>query len=296
MQKKRIATILLFITVIAIVAVAVILNNKEAGVIKLGTAAKGGVYNMLGSKISEYAKTKDMAIEIKTTNGSAANVRLLSDGYLDIAFAQADVVNDAYNGMGSFSQKYQGYSAVTGMYTESCHIIVRTDSNIGNVNDLIGKKINVGEEESGSRQNAYQILSAFGLSTNMYEETNYNYADAVDKLKKGEISAIFVTVGAGAEIITGLANECDIKLLSIDDSVVKRLTDAYKFYEPVVIKSGTYKNQLEDVKSIGVKSILIASDKLSNDKVKQIYELVKDAVGVDSDASGIPIPFHKGVK
>lgn len=294
MLKKRIAVILTFVAVIAIVAVAIVMNNNESKIIKFGTAAQGGIYNMLGSKIAEKSKDKGIELEIKNTNGSAANVRLLSDGYLDIAFAQADVINDAYNGTGSFTEKYQGYSAVAAMYTENCHIIVRADSKLESVAELNNKKINVGELESGSRQNAIQILSAFGLN-NMYVETNYNYEDACDKLKKGEIDAIFVTVGAGAEIINELANNCDIKLLGIDSEVAKRLTDTYKFYETSTIKGKTYKNQNEDVVTVGVKSVLLASNRLSGEQVAELLELVKAAVDIDEGTSGIPIPMHSGV-
>ncbi len=45
------------------------------------------------------SESADCSIEVKTTAGSAANVRLLSDGYVQMAIAQADIINDAYYGV-----------------------------------------------------------------------------------------------------------------------------------------------------------------------------------------------------
>lgn len=51
------------------------------------------------------------------------------------------------------------------MFTEACHIVVRKDSDINSVDDLLGKTVSIGEEESGSELNAKQILSAYGLNS-----------------------------------------------------------------------------------------------------------------------------------
>ena len=37
-----------------------------------------------------------------------------------------------------------------GLYTEACQIVVRADSDIRSVEDLQGKTVSVGEEESGT--------------------------------------------------------------------------------------------------------------------------------------------------
>ena len=43
-------------------------------------------------------------------------------------------------------------------------MIVRADSDIQSVEELQGKTVSIGAEESGSEQNAWQILSAYGLN------------------------------------------------------------------------------------------------------------------------------------
>ena len=166
-------------------------SSKET--IKFGTAGIGGTYQMFGDTFTEMLDddNDNYDIEVKSTAGSAANIRLLSKGYIQMAIAQTDIVNDAYYGTGTFEgdKKYQGYSAIGALYSEACQIIVRSDSGIDSIDDLQGKKVSIGEEESGSEQNARQILATYGLSDKLVDEVNLNYTDAAKELKSGKIDA-----------------------------------------------------------------------------------------------------------
>ena len=129
--------------------------------VKLGAAGVGGGYYAFSNAFAQIASSEDedLDFEVKVTSGSTANIRLLSDGYVDMAIAQADLVDAAYNGTGATDKKrYRGYSAVASLYTEACQIVVRADSGIDNLDDLQGRKISVGEKESGTQRNAEQIL------------------------------------------------------------------------------------------------------------------------------------------
>ena len=104
-----------------------------------------------------------------------------------------DLINDAYNRTGIFEndKKYQGYRAVASLYTEACQIVIPADSDIQSVDDLEGKKVCIGEEESGTEQNALQILNAYGLNEKLVDTVNLNYTDAAKKLKSGDVIGPF---------------------------------------------------------------------------------------------------------
>ena len=55
---------------------------------------------------------------------------------------------------------------------------MRADSDIQSIEDLQGKTVSIGAEESGSEQNALQILSAYGLNDRLVDTINLNYTDA----------------------------------------------------------------------------------------------------------------------
>ena len=248
-------------------------------------------------------------MEVKTTAGSAANLRLLSDGYIQMAIAQMDLTNDAYERTGIFEneKKHGGYSAVAALYTEACQVVVRADSGINTIEDLQDKRVSVGEEESGTEQNAKQILAVYGLNDSLVDEVNLDYTNAARELKAGTIDAFFCTAGAQTTAIGELAKKCDIRLLNIDEKSADKLKRTYKFYTDCTIPKETYQGQTEDIQTVGVKAVLLASDKLSADTVKDItkilfknkeelqYSLPVD-ISIDEKTAveGVTIPFHEG--
>ena len=136
--------------------------------LRIGTAGEGGNYNSLGHALSDTlgGEPYKISTEVKTTAGSAANIRLLSKDYLELAFAQSDVIDEMYYGTLE-EAAMKGFSAVAALYPEPVQIVVKADSQIVSVNDLAGKTVSVGEADSGTQKNAAQILQAYGLTSNM---------------------------------------------------------------------------------------------------------------------------------
>ncbi len=278
--------------------------------IKLGAAGLGGGYHEFGDSLANIMNTDDSKyeLEVKTTAGSAANLRLISEDYIQFAIAQADMINDAYFGEGSYADNgYSGFSAVAALYTEACQIVVKADSGIESVDDLQGKRVSLGESESGTEQNALQILSVYGLNDNLVETANYDYSDAAIALQNDEIDAIFCTAGVQTTVIDELSKQCDIKLLSLDTKIIDKLMQGYKFYTKLEIPAGTYQGQDEAVTTVGVKAVLLASNKVSSDTVEEVTKVLFENsqklqyslplnidIDVNSATEGITIPFHDG--
>lgn len=302
-MKKILALLLVMMTVL-------LCSCSSGGeTIRFGTAGTGGIYNETANSIKSIADADgSLKIETKTTAGSAANVRLLSQNYLDAAIVQSDIAYDALNGENNFEKSgtLEGYSAVAGLFTEACHIVVREDSDIKSVDDLLGKTVSIGEEESGSELNAKQILSAYGLNEKMVKEKNLNYAEAATQLENGDIDAAFFTLGLNATVVEELSKQCKIRLIGIDDATAKKLKNTYCYVDCTIPKD-TYNGQSDEVGTVAVKAVLIVNDRLSDEQVKKLTKLVFDnaqelqlTVSADVDITtekavdGVKIPFHKG--
>ena len=295
---------------IAVATTALTGCGGNSGTIRFGAAGIGGSYHEFADLYSDIVRTSDdeYNIDVRTTAGSVANVRLLSEGYVQLAVVQSDILNNAYNAEGYFEHiRYRGYSAVASLYTEACQIVVRTDSGINNIYDLNGKTISIGEDESGTEQNAEQILAASGLMSKNINTVHKNYTEAAEDLKNGNIDAFFCTAGAETTVIEELAKQCNIKLLSIDDTVKTNLKTAYSSYKDCTIPAGTYTGQTEPVNTVGVNAVLVASNNLSASTVKKMtetlygkkeelqYTLSFDMTLDESKYSeGVTIPFHDG--
>ena len=136
---------------------------------------------------------------------------------------------------------------------------------------------------------------------------NLDYTDAADQLINGKIDAFFCTAGIQTTVIEELAKECDIRLLDIDEKCGNKLLSAYPSYSEYTIPANTYTGQTEDIHTLGVKAVLLASDRLSSDTVehltKWLFSHAKDlqyatSLNLQLDETyatdGMPIPFHPG--
>lgn len=280
--------------------------------VKLGAAGVGGGYYAFSNAFAQMAVAadEDLEFEVKATAGSTANIRLLSDGYIDMAIAQADLVDAAYNGTGVTDKKrYRGYSAVASLYTEACQIVVRADSGIDSLDDLQGKKVSVGEEESGTQRNAEQILKMTGLVESLVDTVNLDYVDAANELKSGQIDAFFCTAGIQTSVIEELSKECDVKLIGIDDKCRDRLKSVYGFYTDYTIPAGTYEGQDQDVETLGVRAVLLARDDMDEEIVEELTGLLFEhsqdiqysipltfQIDESEVVKNVTIPFHDGAK
>ena len=273
--------------IIAVLAAAVLLAGCAASRLRLGAAAAGGVYNAFGTAMAAQNST----IEVKQTAGSAANLRLLAGGYLQLAVAQSDMAQDAYDGSGIFAHESteRSFSAVAALYEEAVQVVVRADSGITTPEELQGCTVSVGEEESGTEQNAGQVLAACGLNNRLVHTVNLNYTDAAARLADGTIDAMFVTAGLHADALEQLADTCAIRLLSVDGGVGARLLAAYPAYRACVIPAGTYAGQDEDVWTVSVQALLLASNALSDETVQRLTAKYFDSV--DAVAAAVPVPL-----
>ncbi len=283
-------------------------SAETAKRLRFGVAGEGGVYHEFGALYAALEnETDNGTVELKNTAGSAANLRLLTGEYLQLAIAQADLVQDAYDQTGIFADEDgRSFGAVAALYTEACQIIVRADSDIASVEALQGKTVSIGAEESGSEQNALQILAAYGLNEKLVNTVNLNYEDAAAQLKAGKLDAMMITSGAPSSVVSELAAECGIRLLNVDGAAAQRLQDAYSAYSAYTIPAGTYPGLEQDVQTVGVKAVLLASDALSAKQVQALTQLLftsreglSEQLGIGLDAEtdaveGVGIPFHAG--
>lgn len=241
-------------------------ENKKNKEIKFGTGGTGGNYYSYGTNLADALDKKDLNVTVKATAGSSANIRLLKQGFLDLAIVQGDIFGEAVK------DGAEGLHALTGLYDESVQIVVPADSDIKTVADLKGRTVSLGEEESGAYKNALDIFKAYNISTDLIETKYLSYKDAAEALEKGEIDAFFCTASFPTTSVAELAKSMDIRILSIDADTLCN-DDLYK---KCVIKAGTYNGQTEDITTIGVTAVLVASDSLDKDIEETILAVLKE--------------------
>ena len=284
-------------------------DTSKSPELRMGTGGEGGMYYSYGTQLAKLvaADGKIRPLQVQATSGSASNLRLFQEKVIDLAIVQSDTLFDAINGRGNFANvgKASGYAAVAAIYPEVCQIVVAKDSDIHTVNDLVGKRVSISDRESGSMRNAEQILSAHGITKDMFSPMYMSFAEEVAALQDGMIDAFFVTAPVPSTPITNLTDKKEIRLLSIEPDVQQKLMDVYGGYTQYTIPADSYKGQSADVSTIAVKAVLVASTELPDKEVAYLTEFVltnADKLPHDKNfkldvtfaTEDVPASFHAG--
>ncbi len=274
-----------------------LLSSCGFGRVRLGTAAIGGRYNTFGEAFAKkYKEAAGKEIEVRTTAGSAANLRLLTEGFLELGLAQTDLLEDmAADASTSAGKSPKGYSAIAGLYEESCQIIVRADSAIKEIDDLYDCAVSVGEAESGTAATARRILTAYGISEEHVRAYNLDYVKAAAYLEAGTVDAVFCTAGSAVEAFAKLSEKMPLRLLSIDGREAAGLLRNYSCYQRTVLPENYYKGTAS-AKTLCVHAVLLAANSMDEAAVKSIAEVLhknKDELSVDF-LTDLELPYHKG--
>ncbi len=248
----------------------------------IGTGGVTGVYYPTGGAIARIVnKKKDeygMRLTVESTGGSVFNINAIMAGDLEFGVVQSDRQFQAINGMAEWEEagKQEDLRALFSIHPESVTLVAAVDAGINTIQDLKGKRVNIGNPGSGQRQNSIDALEAVGINyeTDLQAES-LKAAEAPGMLQDGRIDAFFYTVGhpSGAfkEATSGTRK---VKFIAIElpDSFYEK----FPYYAPSVVPvMGNYPGAANDadVPSFGVKATFVTSAKVPE---KHVYGLVKE--------------------
>ena len=278
--------------------------------ITLATGGTSGTYYAVGGVMKTVLDSKLTlsTLNVESTGASVANVNMITDGQAQMAILQSDVINYAHEGTNSFDGAPEDNALwVAGIYNETVQILAKPG--INTVSDLKGKTVCVGDVGSGTEINAWQVLSAAGLTKDDINAVNGSFQDGVDQLKDGKIDAAFTVAGAPTTAIVDYATTNTLNLVSLSDDELKAIQAEYPFLIRDDLKAGTYTGQDKDVICVAIQATLVASQELSEDVVYELLKAMfdnKDALveghakfgflDAASASAGATVPMHPGAE
>lgn len=251
--------------------------NLIKKIYSMGTASVNGTYYPVGNAISRLCsnKLKSLVTIAEPTAGSMANVEYLRKKKINLALMQSDVAWMAYHGSFTYSgNAFKELRVMASLYSEKVQIVVRADSGIKTLSDLAGKKIAVGEKDSGSAAGAIQILEAAGLKQDAYELIYERFTNSTESLLDGYIDALYYVGGVPADGLSRLAAKTPIRLLEIPAEVSKALMEKFPYYSSEFIEAKSYNGQSDRVNSIGFKALLTCSEDTPTEEIISILSVI----------------------
>ncbi len=254
-------------------------NNKF---VTIGTGGVTGVYYPAGGAIcrlvNRQRKTHGIRCSVESTGGSIYNLNALEQGNLDLGVVQSDWQFHAYNGTGPFEGKpRKNLRTLFSLHTEIFTIATREGANINNLDDLVNKRVNIGNPGSGQRATMDVIMKAKGWTKDTFKlASELKASEQPQAVCDNKIDAMIFASGHPNGVIQEVTTSCNAKLINVGGKEVEEIVKDNSFYAKADIPGGMYVGNAENIKSFGVKATFVATDDLDADVAYEIVKAVYD--------------------
>lgn len=278
--------------------------------ILFGGASITGVYYQVALQISNMMN-KHEGDEYnyigRPTGGSVFNINAIERGAFDFGVAQSDRNWQAYNGAADWDGKpVKSLRSLFSMHPETVLLVTREDTGIEKVEDIKGKRVNIGNPGSGQRGNATDVLEIYGIDPDKdLTAEGLQQHEASRALVDKKIDAFFFTVGNPSAAIEEPAQSVDIKIIPINSPGIKKMVEEKPYYIMTTIPAGTYPGVDEDVETYAVTATVITNENVEDqvvydmvstvfnnlDELKKSHAAFKN-LKVEEMLQGLSAPFH----
>jgi TRAP transporter TAXI family solute receptor len=249
--------------------------------VTIGTGGVTGVYYAAGGAICRLVN-KDrqqhgIRCSVESTGGSVFNVNALKSGELDLGMAQSDVQYLALKGEKQFGSAgaWGDLRAVFSVHPEPFTVVARPEANAKRIEDLKGKRFNVGNPGSGTRASMEELLNALGWKMGDFSLAAELKADEHGPaLCDNKIDAFFYAVGHPSANIQDPTTVCGAKLVPLTGPAIDKLVGQHPYYAKVNIPGGLYNANPDPVPTYGVLATLLSSAKVPPESVYRIVKAV----------------------
>lgn len=280
----------------------------SGGVTGLYYPTGGAISRMLNKKFNEYR----IKATVESTSGSVFNINAVSKGDMEFGICQSDRQYQAYHGLAEWSEAgpQKDLRSVFSIHPEPITLVVSDKSGIKTINDLRGKRINLGNPGSGQLQNSKDVLAAAMLSE---QDLTAEYVKAVEApglLQDERLDGFFYTVGHPAgNIKEATSGRIKVFIVSITGEAVTNMLNDYPYYAAAIIPQEFYPRALndEDIETVGVKATFVTSTMVDENIVYAMTKIVFEnfeefktlhpaykVLTKEDMLKGLSAPIHKG--
>lgn len=284
-------------------------EGLESNIVTIATGGASGPYNIIGSTLADvYSNEYGVNSRTQTTGASVENVNLMKEDKIEMAFTMSDVVSQAVEGEESFTEPTDKISQIAALYPNYVQIVTTAESGIETFDDLVGKRIAVGDQNSGVEVNARTLLEGHGITYDDIQVDYLGYAEAADGLRAGQLDAAFLTSGLPNASLLELSETLDIRMVSIDPADVEEIAQDKSYFVALDIPADTYGNE-EAVPTAAIMNALVVRSDMSEDDVYKLTQTFFDNletlgnshqaatdITLEKAQEGLVAPLHPGAE
>ena len=293
------------------------LTVAGAAEISIGTGSQAGVYYQVGRSlcrlVNNTADQHGNRCVPHLSNGSVSNLNDIRSGELALGVVQSDTQYYAAKGSRLFNDTTpdKDLRALFSVHSEPFTLVVRQDASIRQLNDLVGKRVNIGNPGSGQRATMEVVMEAKG-----WDKSTFSLANELPAWQQSmalchdRVQAMIYTVGHPNQSVAKATSLCGAKIAEVSGPEIDRLVDENPFYIHTSIPGGIYAANPDPVKSFGVNATVVASSKLDPDLVYTVVKALFDNLETFKAMhpafaplnkqkmieDGLSVPLHEGAR
>ena len=207
-----------------------------------------------------------------------SQVDAMQAGKVDVALEDAETAYLAYTrGTALDGRPHERLRAMAVMFSIAVQEAVPRSTGITRIDQLRGRRVDVGGQGGSVDRAARVILESYGLSYDQITPT-FGTSDTLERFKAGDLDARFFYSAFKHPVIANISREVDIRVLPIDRERLGAIQERHHFLKSTTIPAGTYPKQERDVQTVGMDVLLLCRNDLPDALVYDLTRALFDAV------------------
>ena len=242
---------------------------------------------------------RNISINLYETQGSMQNARLLSDGAVDVAITELELISGS------------DIRFISQIFPATYHLVVQVDSGIEKIADLQGMRVSVPPLDSEEYRLFAELLEHYGIADHNIYLFPGTYKAGEWLFRAGAVDAVFRIRAAGDEQIRKLLRETDGRLVEIDHADALKLNNPA--LEPAKVPAGAYSGNppipVTNLDTVALRRALLAGvrtdDVVVNALTSALFEYRRELtervplagnISAPTQSEGISLPLHNGAR
>ena len=182
--------------------------------IVITTGGESGAYYQFAQRYAAILARDGITLEVKASAGSLENLDRLKADQAQVGFVQGGVMPPKED---PDAEDDSGLLSLGSLFYEPVWVFYRGERDLNRLTELRGKRIAIGQEGSGVRQLAQQLLAANEIEAGE-QLVPLSGLSAAEELQQGRIDAAFIIASESAPVVQVLLRSPGIRLMSFAQS------------------------------------------------------------------------------
>ncbi len=200
--------------------------------ITISTGSETGAYYAYAQRYAALLAAKGITLDIQTSAGSHQNLERLEKGQADVAFVQGGIAPAVL----ADEDEAGPLRSLGSVSYEPVWVFYRSAQRVDKLHQLAGQRVAVGEDGSGIRGLALQLLEANEIAASSPDLLPIAGLTAAEALQRGEIDAAFIIAAQEAPVVQVMLRSPGLRVVSL--SQAEAYLRRFPFLSKIVLPRG----------------------------------------------------------